>query len=68
MEGREQKHQTLSKYAENTTVQNRLPIIFRQEFIQIIHLKKNGYDHVKYIKKSFKCVPVLKENSCKQCF
>ena len=38
MEGREQKHQKISKYAENTTVQNRWPMIFRHEFILLIHL------------------------------
>ena len=38
MEGREQKHQKTSKYAENTTVQNRWPMIFRHEFILLIHL------------------------------
>ena len=28
MEGREQKHKKISKYAENTTIQNRWPVIF----------------------------------------
>ena len=40
MEGREQKHQKISKYAENTTVQNRWPMIFRHEFILLIHLNE----------------------------
>ena len=34
MEGIEQKHQKLVKYAENTTRQNRWPMIFRHEYIQ----------------------------------
>ena len=40
MEGREQKHQKNSKYAENTTEQNRWPLIFRHEFILLIHLNR----------------------------
>ena len=68
MEGREQKHQKISKYAENTTVQNRWPIIFRHEFIKLIHLRENGYGSVKYIKKFSKYILVPEENSCEQCF
>ena len=34
MEGREQKHQKISKYAENTTIENRWTMIFWHEFIQ----------------------------------
>ena len=68
MEGREQKHQKISKYAENTTVQNRWPIIFRHEFIKLIHLIENGYDSVKYIKKFSKHILVPEENSCEQSF
>ena len=33
MEGREQKHKKISKNAENTTIQNRWPVIFQHEFI-----------------------------------
>ena len=68
MEGREQKHQKISKYAENTPVQNRWPMIFRHESIQLIHLRENGYDSVKYIKKSSKYIPVPENNLCEQCF
>ena len=68
MEGREQKHQKISKYAENTTVQKRWPMIFRHEFIQVIHLVENGYGSVKYIKKSSKYISVPEEISCEQCF
>ena len=49
MEGREQKHQSIKKYSHNTTVQNRWPLIFRHEYIQLVHLRENGYDDVKYI-------------------
>ena len=43
MEGREQKHQRIVKYAENTTFQNRWPQIFRHEFVQLIYLREQGY-------------------------
>ena len=52
MEGREQKHQMISKYAENSTYQNSWPMIFRHEYIQLIYLRENGYDNVSYTKKS----------------
>ena len=68
MEGREQKHQKISKYAENTTVQNRWPMIFRHEFILLIHLRENRYHSVQYINKSAKYMPVPEKNECEQCF
>ena len=40
MEGREQKHQMISKYAENSTYQNTWPMIFRREYIQLIYLRE----------------------------
>ena len=52
MEGREQKPQMISKYAENSIYQNRWPMIFRHEYIQLIYLRENGYDNIKYTKKS----------------
>jgi len=51
MEGREQKHQAISKYAHNTTYQHRWPLIFRHEYIHLVYLRENGFDHVKYNKK-----------------
>ena len=62
MEGMEQKHKKISKYAENSTVQNSWPMIFRHEFILLIHLRENGYDSVKYIKKSSNYMPVPEKN------
>ena len=67
MEGREQKHQRISKYAQNTTFQNRWPLIFRHEFIQLIYLRENGFDKVRYNKKSVSYVPIISENCCKKC-
>ena len=52
MEGREQKQQMISKYTEYSTYQNRWPMIFRHEYIQLIYLRENGYDNVNYTKKS----------------
>jgi len=51
MEGRVQKHQAISKYAHNTTYQHRWPLIFRHEYIHLVYLRENGFDHVKYNKK-----------------
>ena len=66
MEGREQKHQMIGKYAENTTVQNKWPLILRHEFIQLIHLRENGYDLKVYRKKSLKYVLSVKD-TCEFC-
>ena len=66
MEGREQKHQMIAKYSENTTVQNKWPLVLRHEFIQLIHLRENGYDAQKYKKRSTTYVPDNK-NSCESC-
>ena len=38
------------------------------ELIQLIHLRENGCDSVKYIKKSFQIIPVLQESSSEQRF
>ena len=65
IKGSEQK---TSKYAENTTVQNYWPMIYLHEFIQLIHLRENGYDKVEYMKRSSSYIPMPKENVCDQCF
>ena len=67
MEGREQKHQAISRYAENTTFQNRWPLIFRHEFIQLIHLRENGFDKISHIKRSKPYVPVESNDACTKC-
>lgn len=67
MEGREQKHQMISKYCNNTTFQNRWPAIFRHEFIQLIYLRENGYDQVNYTQRSEPYIP-SNDDSCLQCF
>ena len=48
MEGREQKHQQITKYSKNTTHQNRWADIFRHEYMQLIYLRGSGFDFKKY--------------------
>ena len=67
MEGREQKHQQLSKYSKNTTAQSRWKYIFRHEYIQLIFLRENGFDSVRYRKRSQRYIPAIAEGSCKDC-
>ena len=67
MEGREQKHQTISKYSENTTYQNRWPLIFRHEFVQLIFLRENGFDNNRYNKRIRPYIPLLSKLSCSEC-
>ena len=57
MEGREQKHQMIPKYSENTTPQDRWSMIFRHEYLQLIYLRLNGYDDIKYLKKTISYIP-----------
>ena len=57
MEGREQTHQMIAKYSENTTSQNRWSMIFRHEYLQLIYLRLNGYDDIKYLKKTASYIP-----------
>ena len=68
MEGREQKHETIAKYSENTAPQNRWSMIFWHEYLQLIYLRLNGYDDVKYRKKTTSYIPTVdKSLSCRIC-
>ena len=67
MEGREQKHQAIGKYAENTTVKDRWPQIFRHEFIHLVYLRENEFDQTKYTKTTNKYVPDYNDSKCKNC-
>ena len=49
MEGREQKHQIIVKYSENTTPQNKWSMIVRHEYLQLIYLRLNVYDEMKHL-------------------
>lgn len=67
MEGRDQKHQMLVKYEENSTRQSRWSMISRHEYIQLIYLRTN--DNCKYIKRMQSYVPLkANNNSCEKCF
>ena len=68
MEGREQKHQVIAKYANNTTFQNKWPMIFRHEFVQLIMLRENGFDDVRYRKRGTRYIPPSSDKSCLSCF
>ena len=57
LEGREQKHQVIAKYSENTTPQNRWSMIFQHEYLHLIYLRLNGYDDIKYLKKTTSYTP-----------
>ena len=67
MEGREQKHQMLKKYADNTTFQNRWPDIFRHEYIQLLYLRENGYDKRRYLKRGCNYIPKHVAGNCSKC-
>ena len=42
MEGRESKHQSVTRYAQNSTYSNRWHSVFRHEFISLIWLRERG--------------------------
>ena len=67
MEGREQKHQRIAKYSENTVFRSRWRQIFRHEYIHLIYLRENGFDQQNYISKREKYIPDEKLYSCKKC-
>ena len=57
MEGREQKHQCIAKYAENSTHQNRWDYSFMPEVMKLVHLRNNGYNKRKYRKTKSRYIP-----------
>ena len=67
MKGREQKHQCIAKYAENSTHQNRWNYIFMHEFMQLVHLRENGYDKRKYRKTKSRYIPDFAPGQCQNC-
>ena len=67
MEGREQKHQCIARYAENSTHQNRWDYIFMHEFMQLVHLRENGYDKWKYGKTKSRYIPDFAPGQCQNC-
>jgi len=67
MEGREQKHQRIEKYAHNTTYQCRWPLIFRHEYVQLVYLRENGYDVLNYRKGKKNYIPMQNQGECTDC-
>lgn len=64
MEGREQKHQQIQKYAVNSTFQSRWEFIFRHEFIQLVHLPNCGEKSYRYNGKTVSYTPTVGEGQC----
>ena len=67
MEPREQKHQVLARYSENTTPQDKWPMIMRHDFMASIYIRENGFDECKYVKSKHKYLPVPHESKCMNC-
>ena len=64
IEGREQKHQKIHKYMQNSTLLERWQFVFRHEFISCVYLRENGFDQKKYNKNVIPYVPVQKNGHC----
>ena len=64
MEGREQKHQKIKKYMENSTIHEQWGFVFRHEFISCIYLRQYWCDQIRYNKKINPYVPLLKDGHC----
>ena len=64
MEGREQKHQKIKIYSEKATYQKRWSYIFRHEFIQLVYLRRRGFDNLKYRKCVTTYIPEPKVGCC----
>ena len=67
MEGREQKHEQIKKYMNNTTFNCRWPRIFRHAYIQLIYLRENGFDQKMYMRRGVKYNPDVNDRSCLNC-
>ena len=64
MEGREQKHQMVMKYAENSTPQEKWKYVFRHEYIHLIYLRERGYDSKRHISTKSQYLPIAEEGKC----
>ena len=67
MEGREQKNQMIKTYMNNTTPQNRWPVVFRHEFLQLVYLRETGFDPRTYNRKGKIYIPPSKSGFCVSC-
>ena len=66
-EPREQKHQQIRKFSENTTPQNKWEMIARHEYVSTIYLRQNGFDRLKYYPRKHRYIPEPSESSCPSC-
>ena len=64
VEGREQKHQKIYKYMQNSTLLERWQFVFRHEFISCVYLRENGFDQKRYNKRIIPYVPSQKNGCC----
>ena len=64
MEGREQKHQQIKRYSTKTLFQRRWVSIIRHEFIQLIYLRRHGFDIPRYRKRDTSYLPKVLQNCC----
>ena len=64
MEGREQKHQKIYIYMQNSTVMERWQFVFRHEFISCVYLRENGLDQRRYNKRIIPYVSSQKSGYC----
>ena len=64
MEGRDQKHQKIYKYMQNSTLLERWQFVFRHEFISCVYLKEKGFDQKRYNKRIIPYVPSQKNGYC----
>ena len=64
MEGREQKHQKIYKYMQNSTQNERWQFVFRHEFISCVYLRENGFDQKRYNKKLISYIPLQESGNC----
>ena len=64
MEGREQKHQKIFKYMQNSIRNEMWQFVFRHEFISCVYLRENGFDQIRYTKKFTTYLPPSKAGYC----
>ena len=64
MAGREQKHQKIYRYMQNSTLMERWQFVFRHEFISCVYLRENGFDQRRYNKRSIPYVPSQNKGYC----
>ena len=64
IKGREQKHKICRKYYCSELLANDIST----RVYPVNSFERNGYENVKYMKRSARYIPMPKENVCNQCF